>query len=94
MHMRLGRLVLRTHRSYVMWLPSGYKEPFIVYLVEKHDDEEGRSYQLGGFTTERAAQASIRKLESEGWSDLHTNIVAVHERLADWQWNRSPDSCP
>ncbi|MCA0143394.1 hypothetical protein [Blastococcus sp. LR1] len=88
MHIRLGRLVLRTYRSYVMWLPSGYKEPSIVYLVETHDEEEGRSYQLGGFTTEREAQACIRKLESEGWTGLDTNIVTVHERLTDWQWNR------
>lgn len=88
MHIRLGRLVLRTYRSYVMWLPSGYKEPLDVYLVEEHDEEEGHSYQSGGFTTEREAQACIKKLKSEGSTGLYVNHVVVHERLTDWQWNR------
>jgi acyl CoA:acetate/3-ketoacid CoA transferase alpha subunit len=71
-----------------MWLPSGYKDPFVIYLVEKIDEQDGSSYQLGGFTTEGAAAACIRKLESEGWRDLHINTVAIHERLTDWQWDR------
>lgn len=88
MRIRLGRLVLRTRRDYVMWLPSGYKAPVVAYLVEQRDERIGDSFQLGGFTTEQEAQACIRQLESEGWSDLYINTVFVHERLTDWEWNR------
>ena len=88
MHIRLGRLVLRSHRSYVMWLPSGYKDPFVVYLVEKTDEQDGSSYQLAGFTMEREATACIKALTSEGWRDLYVNTVAIHERLSDWQSDR------
>ncbi len=88
MYIRLGRLVLRSYRSYVMWLPSGYKEPFVVYLVQRTDERDGNSYQLGGFTTERAAAACITRLESEGWRELYINTVPIHKRLTDWQWDR------
>jgi acyl CoA:acetate/3-ketoacid CoA transferase alpha subunit len=71
-----------------MWLPSGYKDPFVVYLVEKIDEQDGSSYQLGGFTTEGEAAACIKRLESEGWPDVYINTVPIHERLTDWQWDR------
>ncbi len=66
MHIRLGRLVLRSDPSYVMWLPSGYKAPFVVYPVQRTDVRDGHAYQSAAFTTEREADACIQKLEAEG----------------------------
>ncbi len=85
---RIGRLVLRSRRRHIMWLPSGYKSPRVVYLVESVDQRDKDVSQLGGFTTPEEAEACIARLESEGWRDLHINMVPVHERLADWHWDR------
>lgn len=89
MHLRLGRLVLRSYRSYVMWLPAGYKSPQLVYVVEAkvHDEDEHLS-TLGAFTTKREAEACVKVLESQGYPDITLSFVAVHERLSDWQWDR------
>lgn len=71
-----------------MLLPTGYKSPFLVYLVEVQQ-EDGHNIQLGAFTTEAEAEACLAQLESEGyWQDLYINWVAIHERLTDWQWDR------
>lgn len=94
MRIRLGRLVLRSYRSYVMWLPSGYSDPFVVYMVEKINEQDGSSYQLGAFTTEGEAAGCITRLESEGWRDLYINSVPVHERLTDWHWERGNGGAP
>ncbi len=88
MYLRLGRLVLRGHRPHVMWLPSGYRSPLVAYLVEWTDERDGSTAQLGGFTTRREAEACVTELESEGWRELHINVVAVHERHVDWRWDR------
>ena len=85
---RIGRLVLRSRRRYVMWLPSGYRTPLLVYLVEYEDERDEHISQLGGFTTLHEAEACLARLESEGWKNLHINLVWVHERLTDWQWDR------
>jgi hypothetical protein len=89
MHLRLGRLVLRSYRSYVMWLPAGYKSSQLVYLVEArvHDEDEHLS-TLGAFTTKREAESCVKVLESQGYPDITLSFVAVHERLSDWQWDR------
>jgi len=84
----IGRLVLRSHHQYVMWLPSGYKAPMIVYLVEWLDERDQSVCQFGGFTTEGEAQACIARLEAEGRGDLWINICPIHERLSDWEWDR------
>ncbi|WP_091237829.1 hypothetical protein [Klenkia soli] len=88
MHIRLGRLILRSWRPFAMWLPAGYAEPLITYLVEHFDQRDGEVSQLGGFFSEREADACIAQLEVEGWIDLRINIVTVHHRVTDWQWNR------
>jgi hypothetical protein len=74
--LRLGRLVVRRKRR--------YPHP-VVYAVEWRDERDNSSPQLGAFSTEAAAQACIRRLESDGWADLYVNELAVHHRLDDWQ---------
>jgi hypothetical protein len=86
--LRLGRLLLRSWRPYVMLLPVGYNSPFLVYLVEA-EQEDGRTVQLGAFTTQAEAKACLAQLASEGyWQDLEINFLPVHERVTDWQWDR------
>ncbi len=94
MRIRLRRLVLRSFRPYVMWLPAAYRNPFVVYMVEKINEQDGSSYQLGAFTTEEEAAGCLARLESEGWRDLYINTVPVHERHSDWHWERDNGGAP
>ncbi|RYY05521.1 MAG: hypothetical protein EON55_26250 [Alphaproteobacteria bacterium] len=86
--LRLGRLFLRTWPPYRLQLPAGYNSPFLVYLVERVDEQDNNVGQVGGFTTLEAAQECVAQLESEGRSSLYVNQVAIHERVADWHDNR------
>jgi hypothetical protein len=61
------------------------QDPFVVYLVQKIDEQDGTSYQLAGFTTELEAAARMKALEFEGWRDLNINTVPIHERLGNWE---------
>jgi hypothetical protein len=72
-----------------MRLPKGYREPEMVYAVEWHD-EEGRSLgQAGAFFSRQAAETCLSGLQSGGGSgDLVINMIAVHSRIADWQFDR------
>ncbi len=88
---RLGRLFLRTWPSYAWFLPAGYIEPQNICMVEWVDDREGSEgevTQMGAFTSEHEAQALLADLEGQGWTNLRINYVAVHERLADWTFDR------
>ena len=45
--------------------------------------------QLGAFTTEAAARTLMQQLVDEGrFPNLRINIIAVHERVEDWEWDR------
>jgi hypothetical protein len=89
MNLRVGRLVLRSHPKYVMWLPSGYNSPQTVYLVEaKVHDEDDHLPMLGAFTTQREAKRCVKALQSQGYPDVTVDHVSVHERLSDWEWDR------
>lgn len=88
MHLRIGRLVLCSHPSYVIWLPSGYKAPETVYLVQWRYELADSITTMGGFWTERAAEACLQQLKSEGYDDVWINLETVHDRLSDWQWDR------
>jgi len=66
--------------------PEGYVDPTPVYLVEFADDAPG---QLAGFTTMEAATSLIDQLDAEGrHGPLHINIVAIHTRVEDWNYDR------
>ena len=68
--------------------PDGYVEPKVVYLAEWVDERDGNVAQLGGFTSPTVAEACVAQLEGGGRQDLVINMVAVHERLEDWQYDR------
>jgi hypothetical protein len=86
--LRLGRLVLRSQRRHVMWLPSGYRSPLPVYSVVHVDERDESMSELGTFNDESVANACLQRLESEGWTNLELNYLSVHDRLEDWEWNR------
>lgn len=72
-----------------MKLPKGYQRPELIWTVELWDDQEEHSLaQLGAFTTEEAATACRNQLEAEGRSNLVLNMIAVHARTEDWQFDR------
>jgi hypothetical protein len=87
--LRVGRWQFRTWRSRVMRLPNGYRPAEVCYAVELHDDEDGNSLgQVGAFFTLEAAEACLAQLESEGRTNLVINLIPVHLRLEDWQFDR------
>ncbi|WBQ05973.1 hypothetical protein [Kribbella sp. CA-293567] len=59
----------------------------MVYIVEWLDDDDMSLGQIGAFFSEETAQACIAQLEAEGRTDLAINMIAVHSRLQDWEWN-------
>lgn len=71
-----------------MKLPSGYRPPESIYVVEWLDDDDRSLGQIGAFFSQEAAEACMAELEAEGRTGLAVNIIAVHSRLQDWQWNR------
>ncbi|MEA3218832.1 MAG: hypothetical protein QOJ19_4988 [Acidimicrobiia bacterium] len=89
MYLRLGRLDLRSRPSYVMWLPSGYKAPANVYLVQYRYELDDSINTMGGFWTMREAEACLQQLQSEEeYGDIWINHETIHERLSDWQSDR------
>ena len=71
--------------------PKDYSVPSTVWLVEYVDPREPEvgSRQVGGFTTEVAAQQLKELLEDEGFlAELRLNMVPIHERIEDWRWDR------
>lgn len=86
--LRAGHVFLRTWWPYAWLFPRGYRQPSTSYLVEFHDERDNNTGQLGGFTSMEDADACIARLEADGWRDLHVNVVEVHDRLQDWQFDR------
>jgi hypothetical protein len=86
--LRVGRLILRTYPRFVMWAPAGHRPGRLVWAVEWSQGEEEAPVQLGVFTSEAVARACLRQLQAEGRTNLHLNVMNVHQRLADWQWDR------
>ena len=71
-----------------MKLPSGYRAPEAIYAVEWLDDDERSQGQIGAFFSEETAEACMAQLQAEGRTDLVVNVIPVHSRLQDWQWDR------
>ncbi|MEQ4208464.1 SPOR domain-containing protein [Actinopolymorpha sp. B9G3] len=71
--------------------PEGYAEPIEAWCVEYVDPRqpgEG-SFQVGAFTTEAEAQKLRRRLEADGFfAKLQINLIPVHHRVEDWEWDR------
>ena len=72
-----------------MKLPKGYQEQETIYAVE-WNDEEGRSLgQAGAFFSLQAAEACLSELRAgSGGGELVINMISVHNRVADWRWDR------
>ena len=71
-----------------MLLPKGYREPETVYAVEKHAENGDYHAQLGAFYTEHDARTCIAQLMSTGHTDLVINLIPVHSRVQDWEFDR------
>jgi hypothetical protein len=84
----MGRWHFRTWRTWVMKLPKGYRKPELFYAVELFGEDGRSSGQLAAFSSEQTAAACIAQLEAEGWTDLAINMIPVHTRLEDWQFDR------
>lgn len=67
--------------------PDGYMEPFLVWAVETIRGLDG-SIQFGVFTTEAEAQGLVDQLTAEGYVNLHLNMLPVHSRVIDWEYDR------
>lgn len=71
--------------------PAGYVPPQVAWSVEYVDPRqpgEG-SFQLGAFTTEAAADAFLKRMQAEGFfAPLRINMIPVHRRIEDWEWDR------
>jgi hypothetical protein len=69
--------------------PAGYIKPFCVYLVESTDESEDVCLgQAGAFTSEEEAMRLRELLESEGRGPFRLNVVPVHARVSDWEYDR------
>ncbi|WP_141798824.1 SPOR domain-containing protein [Nocardioides sp. SLBN-35] len=71
--------------------PEGYIEPITAWCVEYVDPREPEvgSHQVGTFTTETEAEKLRRRLVAEGFfAELHINLIPVHTRVEDWEWDR------
>jgi cell division septation protein DedD len=71
-----------------MILPRGYRSPELAYAVEETDERGETPCQLGAFFSLDAAEACLARLESEGFNNLHINMIPIHERLDDWEFDR------
>ena len=71
--------------------PEGYREPVTVWSVEFIDPRQPNegSVQVGAFTSEKEAEALRQRLEDEGsLPPLRINLIPVHRRVEDWEWDR------
>ncbi|WP_193610221.1 hypothetical protein [Nocardioides lijunqiniae] len=71
--------------------PQGYNEPITAWCVEYVDprEPEAGSHQVAAFTTEAEAEKLQRRLRAdEFFAELHINLVPVHHRVEDWEWDR------
>ena len=72
-----------------MKLPKGYVSPETAYVVEFETDEDG-PVQYGAFFSEAHASRLKDRLIRDGVDAerLRINIVAIHSRLEDYEWDR------
>lgn len=71
--------------------PEGYSEPSLAWCVEYVDprEPEAGSHQIGAFTSESEAHKLRDRLVAEGFfAELLINLVPVHQRVEDWEWDR------
>lgn len=70
--------------------PDGYIAPFWVYAVEDfdHREPEWNVGQFGAFTSREEAERLLKRLESEGVTGLRINMLPVHERYEDYEYDR------
>lgn len=71
--------------------PPGYVEPITAWCVEYVDPREPEvgSRQIGAFTTQDEAERFRRRIQAEGYfALLHINLIPVHRRIQDWEWDR------
>jgi hypothetical protein len=71
-----------------MRLPKGYRSPEFVWEVIQFDTGDKIIAQHGAFFSEEEANACLRQLEAEGLEGLEVNLLAVHGRVQDWQFDR------
>lgn len=71
-----------------MVLPSGYRDPDIIYSVVSVDSDNEAGPHLATFYSERAAKECIKQLRAEGWGDLALDLDFVHHRTQDWEFDR------
>jgi hypothetical protein len=75
----------------VLTPPPGYRQPSVAWMVEYVDEREpGERFQAGAFTTEAEAQKLLDQLSTARsyGSDWRINMVAVHQTVQDWEWDR------
>jgi hypothetical protein len=70
-----------------MRLPSGYRSPETIYAVEWRDEDDLSLGQIGAFFSLETAEACLAQLEAEGRTDLVVNMIPVHSRLQDWEFD-------
>ncbi len=56
--------------------------------MDDRKGSEGEVTQMGAFTSEYEAEALLTRLGGRGWTNLRINHIDVHERLADWEFDR------
>ncbi len=71
-----------------MWLPKGYRSPEMVYEVEQEADDGSLVNHLGAFFSKQEATALMALLDREGRTNLRINLIPVHQRVADWEFDR------
>jgi cell division septation protein DedD len=76
----------RGYGSRMQGAPPGYEPPVTVYLVEENN-AENEVVQIGAFFDEAEADALVSRLATEGRA-AQVNLVPVHRRLADHDYDR------
>ena len=66
--------------------PPEYTPPIAVYLVEVLN-EAGEVSQIAGFFIEGQAEEVLNRLIREG-RRAHINVVSIHQRVEDYEWDR------
>lgn len=78
-----------THLAIARDVPAeGIPQPELAYAVEQTDEHGENLSQLAAFFTLQAAEECLSRRESEGFSNLHINLIQVHTRLDDWELDR------
>lgn len=68
--------------------PLDYTPPTVVWLVELTDETGDECFgQVGGFTTQQAADEVLALLQAEGRT-VRLNAVPVHLLPTDWEYDR------